>query len=160
MTTTTQTLAPEQLSTLDAGWRAAIYLSVGQIYLYKNPLLKEPLALAHIKPRLLGHWGKTPGLSFIYAHLNRVIKNHDPSLIYVAGPGHGEPAMVASAYLEGTYSELYPNIPRDEEGMRLLFKQFSFPGGIPNHVAPETPVHQRGRRAGLCALASLWRGRR
>ncbi|WP_373509207.1 phosphoketolase [Thiocapsa sp.] len=139
MTTATQTLDPEQLRKLDAWWRAANYLSVGQIYLYDNPLLKEPLAPAHIKPRLLGHWGTTPGLSFIYAHLNRVIKDHDLSLIYVAGPGHGGPAMVANAYLEGTYSEVYPNISRDEEGMRRLFKQFSFPGGIPSHVAPETP---------------------
>ena len=139
MTTATQPLDPEQLRKLDAWWRAANYLSVGQIYLYDNPLLKEPLALAHIKPRLLGHWGTTPGLSFIYAHLNRVIKDHDLSLIYVAGPGHGGPAMVANAYLEGTYSEVYPNISQDEEGMRRLFKQFSFPGGIPSHVAPETP---------------------
>ena len=116
MTTATQPLDPEQLRKLDAWWRAANYLSVGQIYLYDNPLLKEPLALAHIKPRLLGHWGTTPGLSFIYAHLNRVIKDHDLSLIYVAGPGHGEPALVANAYLEGTYSEVDPNIAQDEDG--------------------------------------------
>ena len=139
MTTKTKPLDPELLRKMHAYWRAANYLSVGQIYLYDNPLLKEPLALAHIKPRLLGHWGTTPGLSFIYAHLNRVIKDHDLSLIYVAGPGHGGPAMVANAYLEGTYSEVYPNISQDEEGMRRLFKQFSFPGGIPSHVAPETP---------------------
>jgi xylulose-5-phosphate/fructose-6-phosphate phosphoketolase len=131
---------------MDAYWRAANYLSVGQIYLYDNPLLKKPLKLAHIKPRLLGHWGTTPGLNFIYVHLNRVIKEHDLNVIYITGPGHGGPGLVANAYLEGTYSEVYPNISQDEDGMRRLFKQFSFPGGIPSHVAPETPgsIHEGG----------------
>jgi len=131
---------------IDAYWRAANYLSIGQIYLYDNPLLKKPLKLEHIKPRLLGHWGTTPGLNFIYVHLNRVIKERDLSMIYVAGPGHGGPALVANAYLEGTYSEVYPNISQDEDGMKRLFTQFSFPGGIPSHVAPETPgsIHEGG----------------
>src|SRR5438034_739875 len=142
----TKTLTPELLRKLDAWWRAANYLSVGQIYLYDNPLLKRPLKLAHIKPRLLGHWGTTPGLNFIYAHLNRVIKEQDLNMIYITGPGHGGPGLVANAYLEGTYSEVYPNIALDEEGLRRLFKQFSFPGGIPSHVAPETPgsIHEGG----------------
>ena len=131
---------------MDAYWRAANYLSVGQIYLYDNPLLKKPLKLDHIKPRLLGHWGTTPGLNFIYVHLNRVIKNHDLDMIYIAGPGHGGPGLVANTYLEGTYTEVYPNISQDTEGMKKLFKQFSFPGGIPSHVAPETPgsIHEGG----------------
>ena len=139
-------LGDEELKKLDAYWRAANYLSVGQIYLYDNPLLKEPLTKEHIKPRLLGHWGTTPGLNFIYAHLNRVIKKHDLDMIYVAGPGHGGPGLVANTYLEGIYSEIYPNISQDEEGMAKLFKQFSFPGGIPSHVAPETPgsIHEGG----------------
>jgi xylulose-5-phosphate/fructose-6-phosphate phosphoketolase len=139
-------LPPEQLRRMDAYWRAANYLSVGQIYLYDNPLLKEPLALRHIKPRLLGHWGTTPGLNFIYVHLNRLIKEQDLEMIYVCGPGHGGPGMVANTYLEGTYSELYPNVSRDEEGMKRLFTQFSFPGGIPSHVAPEIPgsIHEGG----------------
>jgi len=126
--------------------RAANYLSVGQIYLYDNPLLKKPLKLEHIKPRLLGHWGTTPGLNFIYVHLNRVIRQHDLNMIYITGPGHGGPGVVANVYLEGTYSEIYPNISQDEEGMKRLFKQFSFPGGIPSHVAPETPgsIHEGG----------------
>ena len=124
---------------MNAYWHAANYLSVGQIYLYDNPLLKKPLTLEHIKPRLLGHWGTTPGLNFIYVHLNRIIKQYDLNIIYVTGPGHGGPGLVANTYLEGTYSELYPNITQDEEGMKKLFKQFSFPGGIPSHVAPETP---------------------
>jgi xylulose-5-phosphate/fructose-6-phosphate phosphoketolase len=132
-------LSKGQLEAMNAYWRAANYLSVGQIYLYDNPLLKELLTLKHIKPRLLGHWGTTPGLNFIYVHLNRVIKKYDLDMIYVCGPGHGGPGMVANTYLEGTYSELYPNISQDEEGMRQLFKQFSFPGGIPSHAAPETP---------------------
>jgi xylulose-5-phosphate/fructose-6-phosphate phosphoketolase len=138
--------SPEVLRKLDAWWRAANYLSVGQIYLYDNPLLKKPLKLAHIKPRLLGHWGTTPGLNFIYAHLNRVIKEQDLSVLYITGPGHGGPGLVANAYLEGTYSEVYPNIAQDEDGMQRLFKQFSFPGGIPSHVAPETPgsIHEGG----------------
>ncbi|HET9003117.1 MAG TPA: hypothetical protein VFN39_03855, partial [Gemmatimonadaceae bacterium] len=124
---------------LDAWWRAANYLSVGQIYLCDNPLLREPLELKHIKPRLLGHWGPTPGLNFVYAHMNRVIRERDLNAIFVAGPGHGGPGVVASTYLEGTYSEVYPTISRDVSGLRKLFTQFSFPGGIPSHVAPETP---------------------
>lgn len=139
-------LAPELLARMNAWWRAANYLSVGQIYLYDNPLLKKPLKLEHIKPRLLGHWGTTPGLNFVYVHLNRVIKERDLNMIYITGPGHGGPGLVAASYLEGTYSEVYPNISQDEEGMRRLFKQFSFPGGIPSHVAPETPgsIHEGG----------------
>ena len=133
------TLSEEELKRIDAYWRAANYLSVGQIYLYDNPLLKKPLSKEHIKPRLLGHWGTTPGLNFIYVHLNRVIKARDLDMIYITGPGHGGPGLVANTYLEGTYSEIYPNISSDEEGMKKLFKQFSFPGGIPSHVAPETP---------------------
>jgi xylulose-5-phosphate/fructose-6-phosphate phosphoketolase len=124
---------------MDAYWRAANYLSVGQIYLYDNPLLKEPLKPEHVKPRLLGHWGTTPGLNFIYVHLNRIIKKDDLNMIYVTGPGHGAPGVVANTYLEGTYSELYPNVSQDEQGMKELFTQFSFPGGIPSHTAPETP---------------------
>src|SRR5437868_10962275 len=131
---------------MHAYWRAANYLSVGQIYLLDNPLLREPLALAHTKARLLGHWGTTPGLNFIYVHLNRVIKTRDLNIIYIAGPGHGGPGLVANTYLEGTYSEFYPNISQDVDGMKKLFKQFSFPGGIPSHVAPETPgsIHEGG----------------
>ena len=132
-------LSELQLRATDAYWRAANYLSVGQIYLLDNPLLKEPLARTHIKPRLLGHWGTAPGLNFIYVHLNRVIKARDLNVLYVTGPGHGGPALVANTWLEGTYSELYPNVPRNEEGMRRLFRQFSFPGGIPSHTAAETP---------------------
>jgi xylulose-5-phosphate/fructose-6-phosphate phosphoketolase len=140
------TLSEDQLSVIDAWWRAANYLAVGQIYLLDNPLLREPLRPEHIKPRLLGHWGTTPGLNFIYAHLNRAIRERDLSVIYVAGPGHGGPALVASTYLDGTYSELYPHIGRDEVGLRRLFRQFSFPGGIPSHAAPETPgsIHEGG----------------
>ncbi len=139
-------LSQEELNLMDAYWRAANYLSVGQIYLYDNPLLKKPLTIEHIKPRLLGHWGTTPGLNFIYVHLNRMIKKQDLDMIYIAGPGHGGPGLVANTYLEGTYSEFYPNISQDEEGMKKLFKQFSFPGGIPSHVAPETPgsIHEGG----------------
>ncbi len=131
---------------MDRYWRAANYLSVGQIYLLDNPLLREPLTLEHIKPRLLGHWGTTPGLNFIYVHMNRIIRTYDLNTIYVCGPGHGGPGMVANAYLEGTYSELYSEISDDAEGMRRLFKQFSFPGGIPSHVAPEVPgsIHEGG----------------
>ncbi len=132
-------LSAKDLQKMHAYWRAANYLSVGQIYLYDNPLLKKPLTLKHIKPRLLGHWGTTPGLNFIYVHLNRVINQYDLNVIYVTGPGHGGPALVANTYLEGTYSELYPNVSQDEQGMKKLFTQFSFPGGIPSHVAPETP---------------------
>ncbi|HEU4590711.1 MAG TPA: phosphoketolase family protein [Steroidobacteraceae bacterium] len=137
---------PEPLRDLDAWWRAANYLSVGQIYLMANPLLRQPLKREHIKPRLLGHWGTTPGLNFIYAHLNRLINAHDLDMIYLAGPGHGGPALVANAWLEGTYSEYYHEITRDESGMQKLFKQFSFPGGIPSHAAPETPgsIHEGG----------------
>jgi xylulose-5-phosphate/fructose-6-phosphate phosphoketolase len=139
-------LSEQDVARIDAYWRAANYLSVGQIYLMDNPLLKRPIERKHVKPRLLGHWGTTPGLNFIYAHLNRVIRAHDLDMIYVIGPGHGGPAIVAQAYLEGTYSEVYPDISRDEEGMKRLFKQFSFPGGIPSHVAPETPgsIHEGG----------------
>jgi len=139
-------LSPEELRLTHAYWRAANYLSVGQIYLLANPLLRFPLTLEHIKPRLLGHWGTTPGLNFIYVHLNRLIKRHNLSVLYIAGPGHGGPGMVANTYLEGSYSEVYPNIGHGEEGLRRLFKQFSFPGGIPSHVAPETPgsIHEGG----------------
>ena len=139
-------LTSQELRTMHAYWRAANYLSVGQIYLYANPLLREPLKLEHIKPRLLGHWGTTPGLNFIYLHFNRLIKKHDLNVIFVAGPGHGGPGVVANTYLEGTYSEVYTHITQDEEGLRKLFKQFSFPGGIPSHVAPETPgsIHEGG----------------
>jgi xylulose-5-phosphate/fructose-6-phosphate phosphoketolase len=141
-----QPLSTEELRKVHAYWRAANYLSVGQIYLLSNPLLREPLLLKHIKPRLLGHWGTTPGQNFIYVHLNRVIKQRDLNVIYVSGPGHGGPALVANTYLEGTYSEFYPHIPQTEDGIRKLFKQFSFPGGIPSHVAPETPgsIHEGG----------------
>ncbi|MCZ6480881.1 MAG: phosphoketolase family protein [candidate division NC10 bacterium] len=144
--TMTRKISPKELQAMDAYWRAANYLSVGQIYLLDNPLLREPLKLEHVKPRLLGHWGTTPGLNFIYVHLNRVIKDHDLEMIYIAGPGHGGPGLVASTYLEGTYGEVYPNISQDAEGMRKLFRQFSFPGGIPSHVAPETPgsIHEGG----------------
>ncbi|CDZ57140.1 phosphoketolase family protein [Neorhizobium galegae] len=139
-------ISSEELALIDRYWRAANYLSVGQIYLLDNPLLKEPLRPEHIKPRLLGHWGTTPGLNFIYAHLNRIIRNRDLSMIYVCGPGHGGPGMVASTYLEGTYSEIYPEIGEDAAGMQKLFRQFSFPGGIPSHAAPETPgsIHEGG----------------
>jgi len=139
-------LAPSELAGLDAYWRASNYLSVGQIYLFDNPLLKKPLKREHVKPRLVGHWGTTPGLNFIYVHLNRIIKRDNQDMIYVIGPGHGGPALVAHAWLEGTYSEFYPNISQDEEGMKRLFTQFSFPGGIPSHVAPETPgsIHEGG----------------
>jgi xylulose-5-phosphate/fructose-6-phosphate phosphoketolase len=139
-------LAKKNLALIDAYWRAANYLSVGQIYLYDNPLLKKPLTPAHIKPRLLGHWGTTPGLNFVYVHLNRVIKEYDLNVMYITGPGHGGPGLVANAYLEGTYSEVYPNVSQDEQGMKRLFTQFSFPGGIPSHVAPETPgsIHEGG----------------
>lgn len=141
-----QPLTSEELRKIDGYWRAANYLSVGQIYLMDNPLLKEPLKLEHVKPRLLGHWGTTPGLNFIYAHLNRIIKKHDLDMIYITGPGHGGPALVANTYLEGTWSETYHSVSQDLEGMQLLFKQFSFPGGIPSHVAAEVPgsIHEGG----------------
>src|SRR5277367_4610993 len=146
VTNTERPLAAEELRKMNAYWRAANYLSVGQIYLCGNPMLREPLALHNIKARLLGHWGTTPGQNFIYVHMNRAIKMRDLNMIYVAGPGHGGPGLVANTYLEGTYSEVYPNVSPDEEGMRLLFRQFSFPGGIPSHVAPETPgsIHEGG----------------
>ena len=146
METNAKTLAPEMLHKMDAYWRAANYLSVGQIYLYDNPLLKRPLTLADVKHMLLGHWGTTPGQNFIYVHLNRVIKKYDLDMIYVSGPGHGGPAVVGNTYLEGTYSEIYPNISQDEAGLRRLFIQFSFPGGIPSHASPECPgsIHEGG----------------
>jgi xylulose-5-phosphate/fructose-6-phosphate phosphoketolase len=134
-----QPLSSDELRKINAYWRAANYLSVGQIYLYANPLLREPLKIEHVKPRLLGHWGTTPGLNFIYAHFNRLIKKYDLNVINITGPGHGGPGIVANTYLEGTYTELYPDIQQSEEGMQKLFKQFSFPGGIPSHAAPETP---------------------
>lgn len=141
-----QPLLPEELTQIHAYWRAANYLSVGQIYLLDNPLLKEPLTLKHIKPRLLGHWGTTPGLNFIYVHMNRMITKNDLNMLFIAGPGHGGPSVVANTYLEGTYSEIYPDISQDEKGLQKLFKQFSFPGGIPSHAAPETPgsIHEGG----------------
>jgi xylulose-5-phosphate/fructose-6-phosphate phosphoketolase len=146
MTHHSRHLSKELLHRIDAYWRAANYLSVGQIYLYDNPLLRRPLEITHVKPTLLGHWGTTPGQNFIYAHLNRVIKDRDLDMIYVSGPGHGGPALVANTYLEGTYSEIYPDISQDEEGMKRLFTQFSFPGGIPSHVSPECPgsIHEGG----------------
>jgi len=139
-------LTADELGRLHSYWRAANYLSVGQIYLYDNPLLREPLKLEHVKPRLLGHWGTTPGLNFIYVHLNRIIKKYDLNAIYIAGPGHGGPGIVANTYLEGTYSEFYTSITQNEDGLKRLFRQFSFPGGIPSHVAPETPgsIHEGG----------------
>ena len=143
---TENTLSPELLRKVDAYWRAANYLCVGQLYLFDNPLLKAPLTLAHVKPVLLGHWGTTPGQNFIYAHLNRVIRKYDLDMIYVSGPGHGGPAVVANTYLEGTYSEIYPDISHDEPGLKKLFTQFSFPGGIPSHASPECPgsIHEGG----------------
>ena len=146
MKTHVKTLTPELLHKMDAYWRAANYLSVGQIYLYDNPLLREPLKQSHVKPTLLGHWGTTPGQNFIYVHLNRVIKQYDLDMIYISGPGHGGPALVGNTYLEGTYSEVYPHITQDEAGLKKLFTQFSFPGGIPSHVSPECPgsIHEGG----------------
>ncbi|NNM99765.1 MAG: phosphoketolase, partial [Candidatus Eremiobacteraeota bacterium] len=135
-----------EIAAIDAYWRAANYLSIGQIYLLDNPLLREPLRLDQIKKRLLGHWGTSPGLNFIYAHMNRLIRLHDLDAIYITGPGHGGPAVVANAYLEGTYTERYPAITRDTEGLRKLFRQFSFPGGIPSHASPDAPgsIHEGG----------------
>ncbi len=146
MTAVAAPLSPEELSLIDRYWRAANYLSVGQIYLMNNPLLRESLKAEHIKPRLLGHWGTTPGLNFIYAHLNRIITARDLDIIYMCGPGHGGPGMVANTYLEGIYSEIYPEVPETADGLQRLFKQFSFPGGIPSHAAPETPgsIHEGG----------------
>src|ERR1700693_5622079 len=141
-----ESLSPELLDKMNAYWRAANYLSVGQIFLHDNPLLKQPLKSEHIKKMLLGHWGTTPGQNFIYVHLNRAIKKYDLNMIYISGPGHGGPALVGNTYLEGTYSEVYPAISRDEAGLKKLFKQFSFPGGIPSHVSPECPgsIHEGG----------------
>ncbi len=146
MTTDTATITPELLRKMDAYWRAANYLSVGQIYLYDNPLLKEPLKLSHVKPLVVGHWGTTPGQNFIYVHLNRIIKKYDLDMFYIAGPGHGGPAIVGNVYLEGTWSDVYPNVTQDEAGLKKLFTQFSFPGGISSHVAPTTPgsIHEGG----------------
>src|SRR6188474_907031 len=140
------TLGVEALRLLDAYWRAANYVSVGQIYLLDNALLREPLTLEHVKPRLLGHWGTTPGLNLLYAHMNRAILQRDLDAIFITGPGHGGPGLVASTWLEGSYSEVYPDISRDAAGLKKLFRQFSFPGGIPSHVAPETPgsIHEGG----------------
>src|SRR6201990_1755103 len=146
MSSHTAPLSDDDRAAIDAYWRAANYLSVGQIYLLDNPLLREPLAPEHIKPRLLGHWGTTPGLNLIYAHLNRVISHRDLNIIYITGPGHGGPGLVANSYLEGTYSEVYSGIDEDVDGLRRLFRQFSFPGGVPSHVAAETPgsIHEGG----------------
>ena len=140
------TLTPDLLRRMNAYWRAANYVSVGQIYLYENPLLKEPLKLEHVKPLVISPWGTTPGQNFIYVHLNRIIKKYDLNMFYVAGPGHGGPAIVGNVYLEGTWSEVYPNVTQDEAGLQKLFKQFSFPGGISSHVAPTTPgsIHEGG----------------
>ena len=139
---------------IDAYWRAANYLSIGQIYLRDNPLLREPIRIEHVKPRLLGHWGTTPGLNFIYVHLNRIIRERDLSFIYITGPGHGGPGLVANTYLEGSYSELYPDVSQDEVGLRRLVTQFSWPYGIPSHVAPETPgsIHEGGELGYSCLL--------
>jgi xylulose-5-phosphate/fructose-6-phosphate phosphoketolase len=146
MNITNEPLSTGLLQKMNAYWRAANYVSVGQIYLYDNPLLREPLKVSHVKPTLLGHWGTTPGQNFMYVHLNRVIKKYDLDMIYISGPGHGGPALVANTYLEGTYSEVYPAITRDEAGLKKLFTQFSFPGGIPSHVSPECPgsIHEGG----------------
>ncbi len=142
-------LPQDLLRKMNAYWRAANYLSVGQIYLSDNPLLKQPLKMSHVKHLVVGHWGTTPGQNFIYVHLNRMIKKHDLNMFYVAGPGHGGPAIVGNVYLEGTWSEIYPNVGRDEAGLKELFKQFSFPGGISSHVAPTTPgsIHEGGNWA-------------
>ena len=149
-------LDPEHLEKMNAYWRAANYLSVGQIYLKDNPLLDRPLSINDVKPRLLGHWGTTPGLNFIYTHLNRLITAHDLNMIYIIGPGHGGPGIVAHTYLEGSYSEIYPHIEQNRDGIRKLFRQFSWPYGIPSHVAPETPrLHSRRRRAGILAAARV-----
>ena len=157
--TRTPRLSDEELAQIDGWWRAANYLSVGQIYLLDNPLLRRPLARDDVKPRLLGHWGTTPGLNFIYAHLNRAINERGTSTIYITGPGHGGPGLVANAYLDGTYCEIYSDITQDAEGMRRLFRQFSFPGGIPvARRAGDTGLDPRGRRARLCALACVRRG--
>src|ERR1700689_1478795 len=144
---TTPTLSPDMLRRINAYWRPANYASVGQIYLYDNPLLKRPLEISDVKPLVVSHWGTTPGQNFIYAHLNRVINKYDLDMIYVSGPGHGGPAVVSNTYLEGTYSEIYSNVRQDEAGLSKLFLQFSFPGGIPSHASPETPgsIHEGGQ---------------
>ena len=154
----TKPLDLEQLRLLHAWWRAANYLSVGQVYLLANPLLREPLKLEHVKPRLLGHWGTTPGLNFIYVHLNRIIKEKDLNVLFMCGPGHGAPGVIANGWLERTYSELYPDVSQDEAGMCRLFRQFSFPGGIPSHAAPETPgsIHEGGELG--YSLSHAYRG--
>jgi xylulose-5-phosphate/fructose-6-phosphate phosphoketolase len=155
---TANPLSPAEAERIDAYWRAANYLSVGQIYLLDNPLLREPLRPDHVKPRLLGQWGATPGLNFLYAHLNRIIRDRRQEMIYVTGPGHGGPGLVANTWPEGTYSEIYPHVGRDAAGMARLFKQFSFPGGVPSHVAPETPgsIHE-GRRTRVLVGARVRR---
>jgi xylulose-5-phosphate/fructose-6-phosphate phosphoketolase len=150
--TTSNPLKTDEARKMDAYWRAANYLSVGQIYLMDNALLREPLKIEHVKPRLLGHWGTTPGLNFIYVHFNRLIKKHDLNVIYVTGPGHGGPGLVANTYLEGTYSEFYPNIPQNALGMKRLFKQFSFPGGIPSTWRPR----RQGRFTKEASWATAW----
>ncbi len=139
-------LSAEELRKMDAYWRASLYLCAGMLFLQHNPLLREPLRMEHVKKRLLGHWGSDPGQSFVWVHLNRLIRKHDLNMIYISGPGHGAPATLANAYLEGTYSEVYPDRSEDEEGMRRFFKQFSFPGGIGSHCTPETPgsIHEGG----------------
>ena len=155
-TVTGAPLSAEELNKIDAYWRACNYLALGMIYLQANPLLREPLKPEHIKSRLLGHWGSSPGLAFIYTHLSRLIRKHDAEMIFLAGPGHGAPGVLAPIYLEGTYSEIYPEKSQDEKGLRDFFKQFSFPGGIGSHCTPETPgIHSRGRRTGVCPLARL-----
>ncbi|MEO7730547.1 MAG: phosphoketolase, partial [Kofleriaceae bacterium] len=142
----TEPIGDDEIDAIDSYWRAANYLTAGQIYLQANPLLREPLRVEHIKPRLLGHWGTSPGLSLIYAHLNRVIRRDDLNVIYLAGPGHGGPAIVANVYLEGTYTEVYPEVTADQRGIERLFRQFSTPGGVPSHVGPQTPgsIHEGG----------------
>ena len=152
-----EVLSQRELEAMHAYWRAANYLSVGQIYLYDNPLLEKPLSKEHVKPRLLGHWGTTPGLNFIYVHLNRVIKQYDLNMIYICGPGHGGPGMVANAYLEGTYSEVYPNISADAEGMKRLFTAILLPRRHPQPRGTGDPrIDPRGRRVGLCPLPCVW----
>lgn len=156
-----QPLSSDELKQMDSYWKACCYLAAGMIYLRANPLLKEPLKLEHTKKRLLGHWGASPGLSFAYLHLNRVIKKHDLNMIFLAGPGHGAPGVLAPVYLEGTYSEIYPDNSEDERGLTAFFKQFSFPGGIGSHCTPETPgLNSRRRRTGLFSFACLRRSAR
>ena len=153
---TAKHLSRHEMEQIDLYWRAANYLTVGQIYLLDNPLLRKPLKLEHVKPRLLGHWGTSPGLSFVYAHLNRIIRKQDANIIYICGPGHGGPAMVANAYLEGSYASRNPDITRNEKGMHKLFRQFSFPGGIPSHAAPDVPgsINEGGELGIHCLMPS------